>query len=124
MINSIKIGQEIWYKTSYVDVNSGIIKEIHNEKERGYVIVNGTHETYGTQGVLLENCYPTKEALLQALQIDFDNKVKTFCDSIQTINDLVKFCYDHNMNAEEYTEWEAHKAAQIRAKELLNIDLE
>lgn len=123
MINNVKIGQEIWYKTSYVDVNSGIIKEIHNEKGHGYVIVNGTRKTYGTQGVKLENCYPTREALLQALQVDFDNKVKTFCDSIQTINDLVKFCYDHNMSAEEYTEWEARKAAQIRAKELLNIDL-
>lgn len=124
MINNVKIGQEIWYKTSYVDVNSGIIKEIHTDKGLDCVVVKGTHETRGTQGVRLENCYPTKEALLQALQVDFNNKVKTFCESIQTINDLVKFCYDHNMEAEEYTEWEARKAAQIRAKELLNIDLE
>lgn len=28
MINNIKIGQEIWFKATWTDVNSGIIKKL------------------------------------------------------------------------------------------------
>lgn len=124
----IKVGQEIWFKAPYVDVNSGIITGIieHVETPKNketYVTLNGTNDTFGCTNAHIKDCYPTKKALLDGLNAESDAKTKEYCESIQTINDLVKFCYDHNFSAEEYTDWEAKKAAEIRAKELLGIDL-
>lgn len=124
----LKIGQEIWFKAPYVDVNSGIVTEIreHVKTPKGeeiYAMLNGTRDTFGSTGARINDCYPTKEALLNGLKAESNNKVKEYCNSIQTVEDLVQFCYDHNMSGEEYTDWEAKKAARIRAKELLGIDL-
>lgn len=123
-MKNIKIGQEVWFKATWTDVNSGIVTEICEGKTKGYVMLKGTRETTGTTGAKIKDCYPTKTELLDALRKEFDDKVKAYCESIKTIEDLVRFCYDHNMSAEEYTDWEAAKAAKIRAKEMLGIELE
>lgn len=122
-MKNIKVGQEVWFKSTWTSVNSGIVTEICDGKAEGYVMLKGTRETYGSTGAKIDDCYTTKEELLQALQAEHDNKVKNYCQSIQTVEDLVRFCYDHNFTAEEYTDWEAKKAAEIRAKELLDITL-
>ena len=42
----------------------------------------------------------------------------------KTIEDLVQFMYDNTVScADEYTDWNARRAARERAKELLDIDL-
>ena len=125
----IKVGQEVWFKATYADVNSGVVTEIreHVKTPKGeeiHVMLNGTRDTIGSMGARIKDCYPTKEALLDGVKAESDSKIEKYCESIQTVEDLVRFCYDHNMHAEEYTDWEAQKAAQIRAKELLGIDID
>lgn len=124
MIKNIKVGQEVWFKATWVDVNSGIVTEICDGDAKGYVMLKGTRDTSGSTGAKIKDCYPTKEALLAGLQTEYDKAVKDYCDSIQTVEDLVRFCYDHNFSAEEYTNWEAKRAAEIRAKDLLGISLD
>lgn len=126
--HEIVIGQEVWFKAAYVGINSGVVTEIREhvktpKGEETYVMLNGTRDTIGSMGACIKDCYPTKESLLNSIKAESDSKLKKYCESIQTVEDLVRFCYNHNMTAEEYTDWEAQKAAQIRAKELLGIDL-
>lgn len=52
-----------------------------------------------------------------------DAKIKKYCERIRTVEDLVQFLYKESMHAEEYPDYNARKAAEIRAKELLDIDL-
>lgn len=47
-MKNMKIGQEIWYKNTWVPVNSDIVTEICDDKAAGYVKIKGTHETHGT----------------------------------------------------------------------------
>lgn len=124
----IKVGQEIWFRTSYADVNSGIVTEIWESAKalkgkETYIMLTGTRDTRGSMTARIKDCYPTKEALLSELKATSDAKVKEYYESIWTVEDLVRFCYNHNMRAEEYTDWEAQKAAKLRTKELLDIDL-
>lgn len=62
--------------------------------------------------------------MLEALRSEYNGKVEKYCSQIKDVKDLVAFCYKHNFSAEEYTEYEAAKAAKIRAKELLDLELE
>lgn len=124
MMENIKVGQEVWFKDTYTDVNSGVVTEICTGEAEGYVKIKGTGDTFSTGGTKIKNCYPTKQALLDALQAGWDAKVAAYKESIRTVGDLVRFCFEHNFSAEEYTDWEARKAAQARAKELLGLELE
>lgn len=122
-MTNIRIGKEVWYKATWTDVNSGIVTEICDGKEKGYVIVKGTNNTCDINRIKIENCYPTEKDLLEALKAEWDKKINEYCKSIRTVEDLVRFCYSHSFNAKEHTDWKAKKAAELRAKELLNIDL-
>lgn len=119
MIENVELGQRVWLKTEFVDVNSGSIVEIH--KEEGIIEVK--LDTLGTVYARTEYCYPIKESLLLSLQQGEEAKIKDYCNSIQTVQDLVRFCYRHNFFAEEYSEPEAKKAAEIRARSLLGTSL-
>ena len=50
--------------------------------------------------------------------------VKTYCDEIVTLKDLLEFPLNHCFDDEEYTDYEAIEAYKIRAKELLNIEVD
>lgn len=124
MIKNPKIGQKVWFRSAYVTVNQGKITEICTGKAEGYVTLKGINDTYGTCGAKLEDCFLTKEELLADKQVKNDARIKRYCEEIKTVNDLVTFMYDNNVScSEEYTDWEAREAARIRAKELLNMDL-
>lgn len=124
MIENIKIGQKVYYNMPYNDINAGIVRAIHPRGMEDRVEVIGTENTRGTQSVKIENCYKTKEDLMAGLKEAHDKLVQEYCESIQTVEDLVRFCYNHNMSGEEYTEYEAKEAANIKAEELLGITLD
>lgn len=54
-----------------------------------------------------------------------DDSVKQYMSEITDVNSLVSFCLNHCVaSAEEYTDWNAREAVEIKAKELgltLNI---
>ncbi len=124
MITKPKIGTEVWYKSTWCDVNSGVITGFHN-KHPDYVTIKGIRDTYGTQNCLISNCYSTKQALLDALHNESQNNIASICNEIKTVEDLIRYMYNHTVScAEEYTNWDARKAVSIRANELLGIQLE
>lgn len=119
----IKIGKEVWYSMPYVDVKSGVITEEKHPEYTDYVKVKGTRETYGTQWVDRNKCYPTKQALLDALRTESENRTAQMKKSIHTVGDLVSFMYDNQISG-EYADWDAKRAAAAAAKELLGIELD
>lgn len=126
MVNKPKKGRAIWFKAPYVDVNQGVVEKTGTtEKGVEYIKIQGVGDTHGTYHALPENCYTTKEELLTALQEKEEAKIRAYCADIHTVKDLVQFMYENTVApAEEYTNWEARRAAAISAKNLLGIDLE
>lgn len=119
---TIEIGQEIWYEDTYGNIQSGEVTGFHEGTD--YVKIRGTRSSHGSQGVKVTHCYPTKDELLTGMRVKSQKRTSAFCEEIKIVNDLVRFMYDHTVScAEEYTDWDARKAAAIRAKELLGIDL-
>ena len=73
---------------------------------------------YGTFTVPIYDIFKTKEDRDQARIKRYNKKVQEYCEKINDITDLVFFMFNHNVAlAEEYTDWEARKAAQIKANQ-------
>lgn len=124
MKSEIKIGMEVWFENNWDTICSGKVTKFYDEAPE-YVEIKGTRETYGTMGAKIANCYLTKEELLAALQTQSNQRQAEYCAAIKDVNDLVRFMYENNVCcAEEYTNWDARRAAKTRAKELLGIDLD
>ena len=67
MLKNPRIGQEVYYKAPYIDMDSGIITEICDGELTGYVKIEGKS---GTQGAKLKDVYETKQALLDGLALE------------------------------------------------------
>lgn len=79
----------------------------------------------GSNTIRLTKLYHTNEECLHAMKLKSEQTIQNYKSQIKTVEDLVEFMYNNCVAcAEEYTDWDARKAAAERAKELLNIDLE
>lgn len=120
----LEIGTEVWYE-SWDSLHSGKITEFDDEKHPDRVMVEGTRSDHGTQWVKKDGCYASKEDLIDAIQEESDRRVNEFLAQIKNVNDLVQFMYDNTVSmTDEYTDWDARKAARMAADNLLGIDLE
>lgn len=119
-MKNFKIGEMVWFE-SLGNAIPGVVLELPC-KDLG-MFVKLRSPSLGICYKSIEDCYKTEAELRQAMQIKKKERVQNYCESIKTVEDLVRFCYDNAMLAEEYTNWEARKAARIRAKELLGIEL-
>ena len=123
MIDKSFVGKEVWFKSTWVDINSGIVMDWKTGEDE-YAKVAGTRDTYGTQWVKAENCFKSKRVLLDSLKSHKDEKINTILSQLSTVEDLVRYMYNHTVScAEEYTDWEAREAVAIAAKKLLGVDL-
>lgn len=120
---NLEMGTEVWYE-SWDSMHSGKITEFDDEKYPDRVKVEGTRSDHGTQWVKKDDCYATKEDLIDAIQEESDRRVNDFLAEIKNVNDLVQFMYDNIITAEEYADWDAIKAVRMAAENLLGIDLE
>lgn len=120
MITNAKIGQTIWFKERW----SGMPTEA--KITAMYDTHAATHLTHGgTMNIRFADMFATKNELMQAMRDESNRNVAKAKDSIQTVEDLVRYMYDHVVaHAEEYTDYDARRAVRERAKELLNIDLQ
>ena len=111
--------RQVWFKTAYVDVNTGTVtREITINGER-YLNVNGSYT------IKESDCYDTREALINKLTQDRDAKIERYMAEITDVESLIKFMYEHTIApAEEYTDHEARDACREMAKRLLNIELD
>lgn len=118
------IGTEVWCEDTYGNIVSGIVSPSDENIPNDYICLKGTRDTIGTFCVQTEKCYPSLEKLKDAIQTKNNAKITEICENIQTVEDLIRYMYDHTVScAEEYTDWVAREAVAKRASELLGIDL-
>lgn len=69
-----------------------------------------------------EDCiFNTKEDAISAYETEYENEVKSYCEQIKTLKDLVRFPIDNCLNGEEYTDYPALEAYKIRAREMITV---
>jgi len=79
---------------------------------------------YDKRQQLSSKCYPSREAALDAQKAENERIRNKYRAQIQTVEDLVRFMYDHNVScSEEYTNWNARQIAREKAKELLGLEI-
>lgn len=92
--------------------------------KRGVVL--GVYNRYlqlDTGTVMYEDVYYTKEDCEKSMGIRTSNS-KMYLSMINSVEDLIRFLYTHNVCDEQgCIDYEARSVAQIKAKELLGINL-
>lgn len=128
MKENFKIGQKVWFLEywSQMPKCATIVsfETIKPDKER--TVAKLHWDDGGTNSMLVEDLYSTKEELLCAEKEKSRKRIEKFKEEIKDVKDLIQFMFDNvvSTGAEEYADWDARTAVIERSKELLNIDLE
>lgn len=128
--NTYKIGDIVWWFDQWSCLRHGEIYEMGTETVGKLAPVKYAkiHERddqerrAGSTGAKLSDCWPSKEACLDAARRKAELETKEYLDSIKTVDDLVRFMYHADINS-EFPNCEAKTAIQAKAKELLGIEL-
>lgn len=120
----VKVGDVVWGMDHYQNLQTGKVRKIFKASS-----VDGEEKEFVTFGigfvVPMERVFTSEEDCIKDYQLRSEKKVQEYCDSISTVEDLVKFMYCNCVAcAEEYTDWQAREAVERKAKELLNLNLE
>ena len=126
---TIKAGQKVWCVDAFGNIHNAITNETmvsqRGKKQITYVMMSSVDGYRSSQGFPIDACYSSREALLESEKAKADRNVRLYCEEIQSVNDLVEFMFNNPVApAEEYTDYDARKAAAIRAEELLGLKLE
>lgn len=116
------IGDRVYTVDNYNGhIKSGVIEEYLSAN---IVSVHFDAPWYGTAGRMITDCYPSREACEHALKMITAETIQAYCDSIETVNDLVNFALKYCIGpGEEYTDWAAREAYIKRAKDFgITID--
>ena len=127
-MKNFEIGQKVWFLEpwSKMPKSATIVsfETIKPDKER--TVAKLHLDEGGTNSMLVDNLYSTKEELLCAEKEKSRKRIEKFKEEIKDVKDLIQFMFDNvvSTGAEEYADWDARTAVIERSKELLNIDLE
>ena len=121
----------VWFmeKLSGLPTKAQIIEIRNNDQVGEYAKVHCINDiesrSVGSQGVLLENLYPTKDALLAATVEAEQKRIAEIKAAIQTMEECIRFMYDTPgvSPAEEYTDHIARRAIQELAAERWGLEL-
>lgn len=116
----IRINDTVWFFDPYGSLFCGRVTKITG----GYAEVKGTGgNSIGSTGVKIADCYATEQECISAKQEADRAEVEAYKAQITDVAALVEFMYSHTVScAEEYTDWNARKAARERSRELLGIE--
>lgn len=117
--NKFKVGDHVWYFDYYGNLRDGEIYEI---TDAGMACTREGKRGGVTAGTELENCWPSKEACLEAEQKRCKLQVEEYKRSIRSVEDLVRFLWKNDINS-ECPDYEAKRAAKERAADF-GINLE
>lgn len=106
-----------WNTAEKCEITGYVCKEASTGK-----LVYTVHslDNYGTFAATEDCIFNTKENAILESEIAFENEVKSYCKQIKSLKDLVRFPIDNCLNGEEYTDYAALKAYEIRAREIIN----
>lgn len=117
MEQNFKSGDYVYFIDNYNNNHEGEIFNILSSLKDKMVFYS-IKTRYGTFTVPIYDIFKTKEDRDQVRIKRYNKKVQEYCEKINDITDLVFFMFDHNVAfAEEYTDWEARKAARIKANQ-------
>lgn len=108
-----KVNDTVWCFDAYGNLTTGRIYEI---KDGMAYIACGRTGGMKT-GARLSECWPTKEACLDAEKQRSDKQVAEYKARITDIESLVAFLFNHDIHS-EYRDQDAEVAARERAAEL------
>ncbi len=133
MIKSFKSeNRPVWFmeKLSGLPTKAQIIEICNNDQVGEYAKVHCIHDneshSVGSQGVLFENLYPSKDALLTATAEAEQKRIAEIKAAIHSMEDCIRFMYNTPgvSPAEEYTDHIARRAIQEIAAERWGLELE
>ncbi len=132
MANMFKVGDKAYFEESWTEniiggevVEVGMTDATEKRPSEQFVKIKIEGSRYEKRDQLSSKCYPTREAALVAQQSKNEAICNKYRDSIQSVEDLVKFMYDNNVcGSEEYTNWNARQVAREKAAELLGLNLD
>lgn len=107
----------IWNTAEKCEIAGFVEKESSMGKS---VYIVHSLDNYGTFGATEDCIFTTKEDAISEYYKAFENTVKSYCEQIKTLEDLVEFPIDNCINGEEYTNYPALEAYKIRSKEIIN----
>lgn len=129
-IMRFKIGDEVWgiQRGWSEGIIHGKITKIetvtaHGGKEVDVIYIQG--DSWMMSGTVAgQDVYESKNDAEQAYSAEIQNRIEEYKSKINTVEDLVRFMFNKNVaHAEEYTDYEARRAAIEKTKELLDIEL-
>ena len=131
-MKNFEIGQKVWFLEpwSKMPKSATIVSFETIKPDKVYTFERKVAKLHwndgGTNSMLVEDLYSTKEELLCAEKEKSRKRIENFKEEIKDVKDLIQFMLDNvvSTGAEEYVDCDARTAAIERAKELLNIDLE
>lgn len=132
MANMFKIGDKAYFEESWTEniiggevVEVGMTDATEKRPSEQFVRIKIEGSRYEKRDQLSSKCYPSREAALAA-QISENGAIRNkYRNSIQIVEDLVKFMYNNNVcGSEEYTNWNARQVAREKAAELLGLNLD
>ena len=110
IINICTVNNQLVYNIKYLDVID----------KNGHLV----DKSFGSATKLASDLYYTAKECYDAIDAKNNKIINDYCKEIKTIEDLIDFPLHHCLIGEEYTDDEAVVAYKIKAKELLNIDLD
>lgn len=129
-------GSEVYFVSAncyQTGIFKGVItEEIYlDECDKTYVVLDNVENMscpmfncYGTYKAWSDECFLTEDELKTYLKNKYNSQVQRYCSEIKTVEDLIHFPFRYSFNAEEYSNYEAAEAYKIRAKELLNVNVD
>lgn len=122
--NPHAIGKIVYYE-KYDNVYSAMVVPATSKVPDGYLKLDGIDGNYGSQYEHMKNCYPSREALVEAANAEIAAEAADILESIHDVKDLVRYLYDNNVTpGEEYTNYAGRAAVREAAKKFLGIDLD
>lgn len=93
-------------------------KKLYTFKSVERIIDDESEYEYGEFKAFEDMIFPTYEQLVSYLDAQRKQQIETYCNSIKTLNDLLKFPLENCIsNGEEYVDWIAREAYIKRAKD-------
>lgn len=129
---NFKIGDKAYFEESWTEniiggevVEVGMTEATEKRPSEQFVKIKIEGSRYEKRDQLSSKCYPSREAALAAQKSENEAICNKYRESIQSVEDLVKFMYDNNVcGSEEYTNWNARQVAREKAAELLGLNLD
>lgn len=110
--DAFKTGDKVYWFDVWDNLQWGTIAY---EKDKAFAI-NGEGKKGISTGAKKDTCWPTKEDCLKAEVLRAEEQKKVYEESIGSIEDLVKFLFEHDIHG-EFPDYEAKAVAEKKARE-------